>query len=252
MIKVSQRTKRGPVIITGTLPLASKQMKMNLKGPVEACWELIDLFFDSSSVSKAFDEAIHEITTFLKAKKPRGALAGSAEFTENMKRYCAYVYWLCDYWLKKPKNKWPDPIKKAVALLETPIHKRPAEFAKIAGGLSLISSHAQNLLRPTSPLLTAFFAEKHFHNERDLHYHKLRNKAASGRAYFGKWTDNIESFRRTFITNNKRNLKHYKTRVIPMLLHVFRGYERELPFDTNDLESIFELRRKLYGKCAPH
>lgn len=240
MGKIRQRKKNGPVTFTGTLKLFSEDIEIKIKASAETWWNFFDLYFDPkgpSSISNFFyDEIIREVITFLETKKPRGTHAQSAEFTERMKRYCAYVYCLCEYWLKKPRSEWPDPIKDTITWLETPLDKRSGDAATVVGSLSLIADHTQKIKKPTPSILAAVFAEKFFYEERRPHYKK--------------WTDDFDTFRRTFITNNKRYIKHYKEKILPLLFRRLKKYNRfrkhkmTLPFNTGDLPEIFEAMRK--------
>ena len=239
MGKVHQRPKNGPVTFTGVVKLFSKDIEMKIKAPAETWRELVDVDFeDPSLISNAFyNGVIREVINFLKSKKARGIHADRVEFTKIMKRYCAYIYCICEYWLKKPRQEWPDPIKEAVDLLETPFNKRQKDISIIAGELTLISDHTQTIKKPTAPTLTAFFAEKYFHTER----------RKNG---FKKWSDNFGTFRRTFITNNKRYIKHYEKKILPLLFRRLKKYNRfrkhkmTLPFNTGDLPEIFETMKK--------
>ena len=45
------------------------------------------------------------------------AKPGREDFVDKMKRYAAYVYCWAEYWLKKPQDEWPEPLKELVRQL---------------------------------------------------------------------------------------------------------------------------------------
>ena len=99
------------------------------------------------------------------------AKAGREDFVDKMKRYAAYVYCWTEYWLKKPQDEWPEPLKELVRKLDKDARHGRKE-------------------RPKPRRVTAYVMEKDFGKEREK-YH-LR-----------KWTRDPEAFGRTFISNNK-------------------------------------------------
>ena len=96
---------------------------------------------------------------------------GKDDFVDKMKRYTAYVYCWAEYWLKKPQDEWPDPLKELV---------RQSSKYTYRG--------RRGRSKPRS--VTAYIMEMDFGKEREK-YH-LR-----------KWTKDPEAFGREFISNNK-------------------------------------------------
>ena len=101
----------------------------------------------------------------------RGIGKGKEDFVNKVKRYAAYVYCWAEYWLKKPQDEWPEPLKELVRQLSKYTYQGKRE-------------------RPKPPRVTAYVMEMDFGKEREKHH--LR-----------KWTKDLEAFERTFISNNK-------------------------------------------------
>ena len=99
------------------------------------------------------------------------AKRGREDFVDRMKRYAAYVYCWAEYWLNKPEDEWPEPLKE------------------LAKKLSKYTDRGRRE-RPKPPRVTAYIMEMDFGKEREKHHLK-------------KWTKDPEAFRRTFISNNK-------------------------------------------------
>jgi hypothetical protein len=95
------------------------------------------------------------------------AKAGREDFVDKMKRYAAYVYCWAEYWLKKPQDEWPEPLKELVRQLSKQTYHGRRE-------------------RPKPPRVTAYIMEMDFGKEREKHH--LR-----------KWTKDPEAFEKTFI-----------------------------------------------------
>jgi hypothetical protein len=93
------------------------------------------------------------------------------DFVDKMKRYTAYVYCWAEYWLKKPQDDWPEPLKELVKKLNKRTCKGRRE-------------------RPKPPRVVAYIMELDFGKEREKHH-------------LTKWTKDPEGFERTFISNNK-------------------------------------------------
>jgi hypothetical protein len=207
-IRVTKAKKNGRelIIAKGTIELYDQEIEVTMKAPPEA-WMNI-LYAPKSRYSFPIEEVFYkihgEIIGFIKRElPPRGIHARRDIFTIQIKRFCARTYCLCEYWLKKPRNKWPNTIKEAVSLLEKRIGTRTQEEEKILGKLNLISSKGRTM-KPTPAILTAFFAEKFFHSERRMHG-------------FEKWSDHFNSFRRTFISNNRRAMSFFRNFSLPRL-----------------------------------
>ena len=99
------------------------------------------------------------------------AKPGREDFVDKMKRYAAYVYCWAEYWLKKPPDEWPEPLKELVRQLSKDrYHGRRG--------------------RPTPKRVTAYMMEMDFGKEREKHH--LR-----------KWTNDPEAFEKTFISDNR-------------------------------------------------
>src|SRR5512136_1151526 len=99
------------------------------------------------------------------------AKPGRDDFVDKMKRYTAYVYCWVEYWLKKPQDEWPDPLKELVRQSSKYTYRGRRERSK-------------------PRRVTAYIMEMDFGKEREK-YH-LR-----------KWTKDPEAFGRAFISNNK-------------------------------------------------
>jgi len=97
--------------------------------------------------------------------------SGREDFLDKMKRYSAYVYCWAEYWLKKPQDEWPEPLKELVRQLSRyPYHGRRK--------------------KPTPARVTAYIMEKDFGKEREKHH-------------LIKWTKDPKAFERAFISGNK-------------------------------------------------
>ena len=101
----------------------------------------------------------------------RGTDRSKEDFVNKVKRYAAYVYCWALYWLKKPEDEWPEPLKKIVNKMGKSAYHR-----------------SQNTPQPQR--VTAYIMERDFGKERKKYHLK-------------KWTENPEVFGRTFILNNK-------------------------------------------------
>ncbi len=206
MMKVEKIRKKGQVLIRarGTLDLFSEDIKVEMEGPIGAWWGITLIGPGSRSPSPdVLSDLKNEVRDLLYTKPARGLHAGGRDtFTERVKIYCANIYCLCEYWLEQPREEWPAPIKQAVTWLETAPLKRTEEMKNIIGEeLKLITTYTQRLQKPYPAILTVLFAEKYYQKERREHG-------------FTKWTDYFESFRRTFIANN-RHIRPNKKRHPP-------------------------------------
>lgn len=104
--------------------------------------------------------------------KPRKEGYGDREdFIDKVKRYSAYVYCWTRYWLKKPEDIWPEPLKELVRRMGRYPDRGRREGSK-------------------SRIITAYIMERDFGKERKRYRLK-------------KWTENPEVFWRTFILNNE-------------------------------------------------
>jgi len=104
--------------------------------------------------------------------KPRKEGYGDREdFIDKVKRYSAYVYCWTRYWLKKPEDIWPEPLKELVRRMGRYPDRGRREGSK-------------------SRIITAYIMERDFGKERKK---------------FGlrQWTRDPEAFGRKFISNNK-------------------------------------------------
>jgi len=107
----------------------------------------------------------------ISAKPGRGIERGKEDFVDKVKRYAAYVDCWAEYWLKKPQDEWPNPLKELV------------------GKLGKNAYHGRKE-RPEPRRVTAHIMERDFGKEREKY--GLR-----------KWTKDPEAFGKTFISNNK-------------------------------------------------
>ena len=101
----------------------------------------------------------------------RGITRSREDFVNKVKRYAAYVYCWAFYWLKKPQNEWPEPLKTIVTKMGK-------------------SAYHRSQKGPQPQRVTAYIMERDFGKERKNYHLK-------------KWTENPEVFERTFILNNK-------------------------------------------------
>jgi hypothetical protein len=99
------------------------------------------------------------------------AKPGKEVFVDKMKRYAAYIYCWTEYWLRKPQDEWPEPLKEIIRKLG----KYASQGRK---------------KRPEPERVTAYIMEMDFGKEREKY--RLR-----------KWTKDLEAFGRTFISNNR-------------------------------------------------
>ncbi len=101
----------------------------------------------------------------------RGIDRSEEDFVNKVKRYAAYVYCWALYWLKKPQDEWPEPLKKIVNKMGK-------------------SAYHKSQKTPQPQRVTAYIMERDFGKERKRYRLK-------------KWTENPEVFGRMFILNNK-------------------------------------------------
>lgn len=99
------------------------------------------------------------------------AKPGREDFLEKMKRYAAYVYCWAEYWMRKPQDEWPKPLKELVRQLSKHTYHGRRE-------------------RPKPQRVTAYIMEMDFGKEREEHHLK-------------RWTKDPEAFEKTFISENK-------------------------------------------------
>lgn len=194
MMKI-KRLRNGWIRAKGTLDLVTGDLEVRIQGPEET-WSKLPgpPLGKTSSIYKKilrnifFRDVIVPVHNFLHPRR-RGLSYEKEIFTRKMKVYCANLYLLWDSWLKVPRDKWPNPIEEAVSALEKKANKRTPEELKIAHRLELTIDQSKRIKHTYIAKLTAFCAEKYFQRER------IRNR-------FDKWTDNFDTFRRTFITGN--------------------------------------------------
>jgi hypothetical protein len=123
---------------------------------------------DIVSIIRNLSKATYD---YISVKPGRGIDRGREDFIDKAKRYAAYVYCWTEYWLKKPQDEWPEPLRELVRKLgEYAYHGRKE--------------------RPKPRRVTAYIMERDFGKEREKY--GLR-----------QWTKDPEAFGRTFISNNK-------------------------------------------------
>jgi hypothetical protein len=111
----------------------------------------------------------------LHRKRGRGVQSGREDFMHRMKWYTAYIYHWVNYWFKKSPKEWPNSLRKIIK----------------EGGNQLESfTYLGKEKRLRTDSVTAYIMEKRFGKERK-------------RQGLKKWTDDSDTFRRTFISNNK-------------------------------------------------
>ena len=224
MMKID-KLRNGSIRARGTLEVITGELQVTIQGP-ERAWRDLDLSAPHqpkriSSLAKRyfryifFHDVILPVLGFLHPRR-RGVSYEEKIFTRKMKAYCRYVYLFWECWLKEPRNMWPNLIEEAVSALEKPPLKRAPDEWEIAGALIINRvDQSKRIKRTDIAKLTAFCAEKYFHEEREKYSDKARKKK-----HFDKWTDNFDTFTRTFIRGNINNhrlaqdsdfyRKHYK------------------------------------------
>jgi hypothetical protein len=191
--------------------LFPEDLDIRVKGSVKAWRELVyneerasgqplpSEMFSREVLDKVLGD-VFEHGSFLIRERPlpRGMHAGGRQsFVRDVRRWCAWVYPACEYWLRRPRNDWPISILKVVKCLEKLPAKRNdkddgKENRQASGRFSLVDEEGKPTKKATASILTGFFAEKRFYKER------IRQGII-------KWTDTSETianFKRTFIMNN--------------------------------------------------
>lgn len=116
-------------------------------------------------------------------------------------------------------------------LLEKPLKKRPESFNEVAGGLTMYSP--KRTRKPNVPEITSFFMEKNFGKERRKHGYE-------------KWTKHFNTFRKTFITNNKRAIQWYRQN-LKVLFMGSDGLPKTLPITIQD-PSLLSILKSMYPR----
>jgi hypothetical protein len=115
------RYKNSPLSIEETFPSPHENIKIIIIVHLDDLSDLaIDYYETPEELGKLFlnhslDRAGYEILTrFGVGKPPRGVHKKTWEFTQKMKIRAPYTFGVVDYWLEKPREKWPRSVKKVI------------------------------------------------------------------------------------------------------------------------------------------
>jgi len=161
------------------LPPPHKNLSLDISASPDAWRTLYIMSFakpgETVNIIRDLSKAAYD---HISAGPGRSVDRNKEDFVNKVRRYAAYVYCWAYHWLKKPEDKWPEPLKEIITKMGK-------------------SAYHNNKTRPDPQRVTAFVMEMDFEKEREK-YH-LRD-----------WTKDPEAFGRTFILNN-RYAKFVKT-----------------------------------------
>lgn len=172
------RYKKDPFTIEATFPPPHENVKLKVIGHADALSSLATDYYENPEalgkllLNRFLDPAIWEIFTECSVG-PRGIHAATWKFIQEMRIKAPYTFCLIDYWLKRPREKWPKPIK-------TVIEEFQQKPSKLTG--------AGKRKKPTALQVTAYIMERDFGREREEN-----NPAAS------PWTKDPDGFKKTYI-----------------------------------------------------
>lgn len=183
-MKIKQRTKKSPLIFEGSFPPAFKKVKIEISPPHDVLNWFELLRIKPEELGKLFRrDFVGPVIDHLLRKPARGIHRGREEFISWVKYRAAFTYWFITYWLNRPARSQPRHFKDLVA--EVPPRLSRSGKTKPPGALEI----------------TIHIMEKMFGKERRSHGLK-------------KWTDNPESFRRTFVSaKNNEHIEWFRKRL---------------------------------------
>lgn len=176
------RTKKSPFLIEETFPPPHENVKLIIIGSLD---DLNDLGGDYSENPEELGKLFLNhfigggvwgiINRFGFGNPPRGVHKRIWEFTQKMKIRAPYTFGLIDYWLKRPQEKWPEPIKKVIKAFEV---------------FSIVPRSGKRK-KPKAHEVTAYIMERDFGKERE------KNNPSSN-----LWTDDPDGFKKTYISRS--------------------------------------------------
>jgi hypothetical protein len=181
---IKPRAKKFPYRIEETFPPPHENVKLIIIANSD---DLLNLGTDYQENPEKLGElllnhfianGLWEITDrFGTGKPPRGVHKQTWQFTQKMKIRAPYTFGLIDYWLKRPQEKWPKPIKKVIKEFEDEM----SSFAPRSGKRK----------KPKAHEVTSYIMERHFGKERE------KNNPASN-----PWTEDPYAFKKTYISHS--------------------------------------------------
>ena len=181
-MKIKQRTKGTPMQIEVNLSSGQK-IEVTITPPHDVMQWFEILRIEPEELGRAIQsDLVGPIIDHLLSNPARGVHSGRKEFMHDMKGSAAYLYHLISYWLKKPKDVWPEPLKEMVDWLE----KLPAEQDTLKVVFDASGRKREHPRLQPLPL-TIFFMERRFGRERKRHGLK-------------PWSNDPEGFRKIFLT----------------------------------------------------
>jgi hypothetical protein len=179
-----QRTKKSPLIFKGSLPPFFEKLKIEIWPPHDVLNWFALLRMTPDELSRIIQkDFIGPAIDYLLRRPARGIQSGREEFTHRVKCRAAYTYCLITYWLSKPAENQPQHFKDLVAEVGPRLSR--SGKAKPPGALEI----------------TVHVMEKRFFKERRSHGLK-------------KWSENPDTFRRTFISaKNNKYMEWFKKRL---------------------------------------
>lgn len=178
---VKPRAKKFPYRIEETFPPPHENVKLIIIANSD---DLLSLGTDYQENPEELGElllnhfianGLWEITDrFGTGKPPRGVHKQTWQFTQKMKIRAPYTFGLIDYWLKRPREKWPKPIKKVIKEFEDE--------------MSSFAPRSSKRKKPKAHKVTAYIIERNFGRERE------ENNPASN-----PWTKDPNSFKKNYI-----------------------------------------------------
>jgi hypothetical protein len=207
-MRISQRNKKSnkaPLAVTETFPFPFESIQLKISGTPDAWFRLYALSAKPKELrSFLYVHFVAPAVRHLVVKRPRGAHKFRAEFINKIKNLSGYNYSLLEYWLKRPEEEWPKPIRKVIRDFE----KNETSY-----------SHSGQRLKLKAHEITAYIMEKRFGRQRKTY--KIPNP----------WTDDPESFRRTYIS--KDGFREYY-RAFLRILKTVLGFIPDLPILPED------------------
>jgi len=171
-MKSSSSGKQSSHTIETTFPYPYEDLKVKLSGTAESLKMLYWLSLGNPQiVREVIGRSTEAIYQRLTQKPGRGIHNGRERFMARMKILTAYLYRHLLERLKEPRETWPEPLEAIVKDFEASPYSR-----------------RKPRIKPSK--LVAHIMERNYGKERRKHGLK-------------KWTEDVESFRRTFVSNNK-------------------------------------------------
>lgn len=178
-MRISQRnkkSKKSTLTVTEGFPFPFESIPLKISGMPDAWYRLYALSAKPGELgSFIYLHFVAPAVRHLVSNCPRGPHKFRAEFINKIKNLAGYNYSLLEYWLKRPEEEWPKPIRKVIRDFE----KNEASY-----------SHSGQKLKLKAHEITAYIMERRFGKRRKAY--KIPNP----------WTDDAENFRRIYISKD--------------------------------------------------